>query len=256
MRNVKSARLDEMEQYVLTQGTVTMAALCGHFGISVNTARRDIAHVLARGTVEKVYGGVRARRSEQLTAFAIRAQVRLASKTRIAMEAAAHIEDGDFVFVDSGSTAMHIPQYIPQGYRVTILTYNLQCINLALAHPGIQVLALPGQLQRDTNSMTGMETITSLRKYHIRKAFMAASALSLSHGVMNSSSLEYEIKRNALGQSDQKYLLVDQEKFDRTAMLTYARVEDFTCLVTDSMPDEAYLRFCREHGIDIAVSIP
>lgn len=253
---MKSARLDEMEQYVLNQGTASMADLCTRFGISVNTARRDIVHVLERGTVEKVYGGVRARRSEHLTAFAIRAQQRLSSKLRVAMEAAAQIEDGDFVFIDSGSTTMHIPQYIPQAYHVTVLTYSLQCINLALAHPGIQLLVLPGQLQRETNSMTGMETITSLRKYHIRKAFMAASALSLSNGVMNSSSLEYEIKRNALGQSDQKYLLVDHEKFDRTAMLTYARIEDFSSLVTDHLPSNTYRSFCREHGIDIKVSTP
>lgn len=250
---MNSARLDEMEQYVLGQGTVSMAGLCGRFGISVNTARRDIARMLQRGTVEKVYGGVRARHSEQLTAFAIRAQANLAAKTRIAMAAAARVEDGDFIFVDSGSTTMHLARYIPQGYRVTLLTYSLQCINNALAHPGIQVLALPGQLQRETSSMTGMETLTSLRKYHIRKAFMAASAVSLTDGVMNSSPLEYEIKRNALAQSDAKYLLVNHDKFDRTAMLTYARAEDFTALVTEAMPAEAYRRFCREHGVEIIV---
>lgn len=230
-----------------------MEALCDYFDISVNTVRRDIVRLLERGTVEKVYGGVKARRSEQLTAFDVRSQAHSQPKMRIAQCAASQIEDGDFVFVDSGTTTMFLPLYIPQQYRVTIVTYNLQCVNYAIAHPGINVLALPGQLQRETHSMTGMETIMSLRKYHIRKAFMAASALSISHGIMNSSSLEYEIKRNAIQQSDRNYLLVNAEKFDRTAMLMYAKLEDFSCIVTDRMPADAYRAFCREHGMEISV---
>lgn len=254
MSILKTVRLDEMEQYILYQGTVSMQGLCGHFQISVNTARRDIARLLERGTVEKVYGGVRARRSEQLTAFDVRSLARSQDKLRIVKCAAGKIEDGDFLFVDSGTTTMYLAQFIPQQYRVTILTHNLQCVNLALPHPGINLMVLPGQLQRETHSMTGMETITSLRKYHIGKAFMAASALSLSNGVMNSSSLEYEIKRNALQQSDQRYLLVDQEKFEKTAMLTYAKIEEFTGLVTDQVPGKAYQDFCRAHGVAIEVS--
>lgn len=250
---MKVVRLDEMEQYVLHHGTVSMTGLCDHFQVSMNTVRRDIVRLLERGTVEKVYGGVSARRSEQLTSFDTRAIARSQSKERVAEKAASFIEDGDIIFVDSGTTTMHIVEHIPPSVNVTVLTYNLQCINLSKACPNLNVLVLPGQFQRETNSFTGMETIMSLRKYHIKKAFMAASALSIANGVMNSSSLEYEIKRDALKQSERTYLLVDSAKFDRTAMLTYAQMKDFSCIVTDAPPPETYLRYCEEKGIALAV---
>lgn len=250
---MKVVRLDEMEQYILHHGTVSMAGLCDHFDVSMNTVRRDIVRLLERGTVEKVYGGVSARRSEQLTSFDVRTVSRSQSKMRIGEKAASFVEDGDIIFIDSGTTTMYVVQHIAQCKNVTILTNNLQCINMAMPYPNINVLILPGQLQRETNSFTGMDTITSLHNYHIKKAFMAASAISLTNGVTNSSSLEYEIKRIALQQSEKKYLLVDNGKFDRTAMLTYAQLSDFTCLVTDVPPPEVYRRACEKAAVGLAV---
>lgn len=248
---MKAIRLDEMEQFILQQGTVSMQVLCGQFGVSMNTVRRDIARLIERGTVEKVYGGVSARSSEQLTAFDVRSMARSQQKMDIARRAAALVEDGDFLFIDSGTTVMYLTQYIPAGCRVTVLTHNLQCVHLSLPYPNVNLLVLPGQLQRETYSLTGIETLSSLRKYHIRKVFMAASAVSLAHGVMNSSSFEYEIKRDALKQSDERILLVDAEKFDRTAMLTYAKLSDFSTLVTDREPPENYRTYCAEHRVKI-----
>ena len=55
---MKRDRIQEMERYITQRGTATMEELRTRFDISMNTVRRDVAELCARGTVTKVYGGV------------------------------------------------------------------------------------------------------------------------------------------------------------------------------------------------------
>ena len=69
---MRSIRLEEIEQFICQRGFVPMDELCAHFGVSMNTIRRDITELLSRGAVEKVYGGVSAKRGGVLTPYPVR----------------------------------------------------------------------------------------------------------------------------------------------------------------------------------------
>ena len=56
-------RISEMEDYILQHRTVSLTELASHFSISLNTVRRDVRELIARGKVSKVYGGVSATES-------------------------------------------------------------------------------------------------------------------------------------------------------------------------------------------------
>lgn len=55
---MRADRLNAMEQYILGKENVSLDELTNQFGISMNTVRRDIAELLNRGNIRKVYGGV------------------------------------------------------------------------------------------------------------------------------------------------------------------------------------------------------
>ena len=190
---MKNIRLDLMEQYIIQKDTVSMEDLQQHFDTSINTIRRDVALLIKKGTIEKVYGGVCARKNEQLTPFDVRTIKHPEAKMRIGRRAAALIEDGDTIFLDSGTTTLHIIQSLADKQNVTIITHNLHAIMAAMPYPNLAVIILPGQLLRKTSSFTGLETVRSLKAYNIKTAFMAATGLSLAGGVTNSSPLEYEL---------------------------------------------------------------
>ena len=40
---MKITRLETMEKYIMAREKATMTELCDHFGISMNTARTDVA---------------------------------------------------------------------------------------------------------------------------------------------------------------------------------------------------------------------
>ena len=67
---MRSDRLNQMEALILSNGTVTLYDLAKHFDISLNTVRRDVAALIERGHIRKVYGGVSSIDALESQAFA------------------------------------------------------------------------------------------------------------------------------------------------------------------------------------------
>lgn len=248
---MKASRILSMEQLILQRGSVSMEELCEHFDVSMNTVRRDVAELLRRGTAEKVYGGVCARRSEHsLTPYEVRRISSEEAKIAVGRRAAELVHDGDVIYIDSGTTTLQMIDFLADRKDITIITNNLEAIIRCLPHENITVIALPGQLRRKTNSLTGSETVSSIRRYNIRTAFLAATGIS-THGVTNSSSLEYEIKKAATEIAQEAVLLVDANKFGVTGLMTFAPVNAFDAVVTDKPPAEEYRALLSSAGAEL-----
>lgn len=252
--HMKADRIQEMERYIIQRGTASMEELRGHFDISMNTVRRDVAELLARGTVIKVYGGVCARPTDQtLTPYEVRRRGSEGAKAAIGSKAAELVRDGDVIFVDSGTTTLQMIDHLAHRRDVTIITNNIEAIVRALPHESITIIALPGQVRRKTHSLTGEDAVRYLRRFNIRTAFIAATGVS-DHGVTNSSPMEYEIKKCAVESADRTVLLIAEAKFGVTGLMTFAQLSDFDALVTDVQPEAAVCRRLEEEGVELIVA--
>ena len=58
--------------------------------------------------MEKVYGGVRAVRKQEVPLFTHRMELHTQEKKRIARYAQKLVRDGDILYIDAGTTAMHL----------------------------------------------------------------------------------------------------------------------------------------------------
>ena len=250
---MKASRIPDMERYILQRDTVSMEELQRRFGVSANTVRRDISELIARGSVEKVYGGVRARHPAQaMTPYDIRRNANEAVKRRIGEAAARLVADGDVIFIDSGTTTLQVIDCLADRQDVTVITHNVEAVVRALPHENLHVIVLPGILRRPTNSLTGSDSVKALRRYNIRSAFIGARGV-LVHGPTSSSSQEFDIKQAAVELSEQAFLLADRTKFGVSGMMTFAALDDFDAVVTDDWPDEPYLDLLREKNIRIVL---
>lgn len=205
---------------------------------------------MAEGKIQKIYGGVCIKENTgRLVPFTQRSAKNPSAKESIAYHAAQLVKDSDTIFLDSGTTTLNIIKHLRDRKNVTIITYNVYAIFEALTMDNLRIISLPGQLNRETCSFVGNAAIKALDNFNIDKAFMAATGLSIQTQVSNSSMSESEIKTRAMQKSLKNYLLLDSSKFDRVSMNTYAQIADFTCILTESPPPQAYLEYFQEHGI-------
>jgi len=248
---MKTFRLREMENYILERDTVSMEELRKKFNISMNTVRMDVAQLVDKGAVKKVYGGVCSNEKSNLVPFEERQLKNSNKKMAIGKLASSLVQDGDIIYIDSGTTAMCLVEYLRDTKDVTILTNSVNVINRGIPLPNLNIICLSGTLERKTNSFISADTAGILEKYNINKAFMASTGITEDGAVTNSSPLEFEIKKAAIANSKEVYLMIDSDKYGKSALLTYATVLEFDMVVTDHAADPELIELCNKNEVKI-----
>ena len=250
---MKTHRIKNVEEYILKNESVSLDKLCDVFKVSKNTIRRDIKELLEKGKIKKIYGGVTINQ-KKLVPFEERNIKNHAEKKAAAGIAAEYINDGDIIFIDSGTTTMWLIDYLKNMNNITILTNNLSAIVSALPYPNLNIISLGGTLKRKTNSFVGNSTSLVLKDYNISKAFMAATGISIARGATNSSVEEYELKKLIVEKSDEIFLLVDSSKFDAISLMTFSPLENLDYIITDKTPPKKYTDFFKKNKINLLIA--
>ncbi len=249
---MRTIRITEIENYIYEKKNVSLDELMEKFSVSKNTIRRDIDYIVKNTSIIKTYGGVTVpnKGENTLSSYTQRSNVNSEQKLNIAMLAGDEIEDGDTIYIDSGTTTTKIIDYI-ENKRVTIITNNLNILISAVKYPSISVISLPGELLRDTLSLVGPLSIEFLSQFNISKSFMSTTGFSIDKGVTNSSPLESGIKEMAISKSGKIYLMADMSKYNYTALMTYSTLKDIDVLLTNGAIPKELSDFCDKNDIVI-----
>ena len=248
---MRSKRISDIEDYIYENKTVTLDQLCRVFDVSKNTIRRDLKEIISDGNFKKIYGGVTVKDNKDLLPFSERNINNLDAKRKIAEKAADLVEDSDVIFIDSGTTTIHMIDYIKEKKNLTVITNNLEVMIRVIPYENIKLISLSGELDRNTLSFTGDTASLVLKSYNISKAFMASAGVSVNGGVTNSSTKEYDIKSTAVKRSNKVYLLTSEDKFNLVAIMTYCTLDKLSGIVTDGMPPQDVKEYMDEHEIEM-----
>jgi DeoR family myo-inositol catabolism operon transcriptional repressor len=249
--SMRSKRISDIEDYIYENKTVTLDQLCRVFDVSKNTVRRDLKEIISGGNFKKIYGGITVKDSKDLPPFSERNISNLDAKKRIAARAAELVEDSDVIFIDSGTTTIHMIDYIKNRKNLTVITSNLEVMIRVIPYENIKLITLSGELDRNTLSFTGDTASAVLKSYNISKAFMASAGLSVDGGVTNSSTKEYDIKCTAVKRSNSVYLLAGKDKYNVVAIMTYCALDKLTGLIADEPPPQDIADYMEEHEIGL-----
>lgn len=251
---MRDSRREQMATFIAQKHTATMTELCQAFQVSINTVRADVAYLVQTGAVEKVYGGVRSMIHQEVPLFTQRTGLHTDEKNRIARQAEQCIADQDILYIDAGTTTMHLLNHLAPSKHITILTGNLHLVSQAYNMPNVNLIILPGSMNRRTNSVTDVSALEFLGRYHFTKAFMGVSSIS-SDGALNVSSyMEYELKRAAVHQCQHAYLLADSSKFGGTGLMSYGALSDIEEIITDEHCPQQIRTLCAEQNIRLTIA--
>lgn len=206
--------------------------------ISSSTLRRDLKELEKNRKIESLPGGAVKKRST-IGEIPISTKNTLQSdkKEKIAKIAAKLIEDGDTIYVDSGSTCTAILRYII-GKRITIYTTNTDIVSLK-EDVRAEIFLLGGKYNPITSSLNGPFTDNLLRDLYFNKAFLGANGIDEKLGVTTPTIEETTKKRAVKSHSDQVYLVCDSTKFHK---LSNVKAFDLNDVVIISDNDDVKIR--------------
>ena len=113
---INSQRKKEIIEYLSDTDYRTLKDIAEKFGISMNTARRDINELADENLVKKFYGGVSLAKKKD-SSFQSRIASHIEEKQRIARYAAALVNDNDLLYIDSGSTTSLLTDYLHRDFQ-------------------------------------------------------------------------------------------------------------------------------------------
>lgn len=234
-----SERQAAILERIEANGFVTLDTLAETFGISMQTARRDVIALNAAGLVERFHGGagLRPQPVPRRLDHAEKRLIAIEGKRRIAEAAARLVSPGDHLFLDVGTTAEAVATVLAAGPPVTVVTNNLHAAGLfdPAQH---RVRVLPGWVVGPDGSIAGAETCAALDRLRLDIAFIGCSAVDPEGAAMDFDPDKIAVKRAAMAVSIRSVLIAGQEKFGRTAREVIAPVARFACLLTDGVEPE------------------
>ena len=226
---------------VNTNKIVTLGELCEALGASESTVRRDLTSLAQRGLLVKVHGGaisVSDRFSLKEQDVEEKSKLFTEEKAAIARFAASLIDEGDFVFIDAGTTTEKMIDFIPDK-NVTFVT-NAFVHAKKLAQRGFKVFIPAGEIKLATEAIVGAECVSSLQSYNFTKSFLGANGISVSGGASTPDCNEASVKSAVIQNSKTAYVLADHSKFDQITSVTFAKLNRVK-LITDKLEDKKYL---------------
>ncbi|MGE5603682.1 MAG: DeoR/GlpR family DNA-binding transcription regulator [Nitrososphaerales archaeon] len=223
---------------------VTLAELSVLFETSEMTIRRDLDVLAGRGACQRIRGGAMALRRPENRNYAYpsyfyREQVQAREKLAIARAAVAFIRSGDTVAVDSGTTMTMLAESIRNLEGVTVISNSFQVLERLHNAPGVVAISPGGILAiEDTGmgeiSFAGPMTVSALRSFRPRRAFISASGVQLESGIFNAGLFQAEIKRTLIDIAAEAILVVDSSKFGRANGVLVATFDRFSTVITDT----------------------
>ena len=247
---MKEKRLEEMEAFIGERNTVKMNELAEHFGMSMSTLRRDLDKLASENKIVKSYGSVSLTRPS-VSFLHSQNTIHMQEKKKIASFAARLIDNGDIIFIDSGSTCGLITDFIPDDFHVTIITNNLDVIIRGMRKETLDIYSIPGKLNRKNNSFSYMQDCNPYKDYNIGKIFVSCAGIDIEYGISHNEVSERTIKKYAIERTTNRILLADSTKFGHIAPLHVCEIKAFSILCTNEQPPEAYIDYCLQNRVQL-----
>ena len=249
----ESFRTEQILRMARQDGSVTTDRIASAFGVTVQTARRDLTRLCAAGQLVRVHGGAVLPLRTGHIDRPRRRELQTQAKLAIARKAAAQIPDGASVFLDIGTTLEAVAEIIAARTGLMIITNNLHVANRLSETPDIDVIVAGGTLRPSDGGLVGEVTAGFMRQFRPDIALMGASALSLDGDALDHDFREVCVAQAVIGLARRTLLLADSSKFERHAPVRIGRIADFDAFVTDLAPPAPVARACESTGCEILV---
>jgi DeoR/GlpR family transcriptional regulator of sugar metabolism len=243
--------LDWMQE----EGSARVRDLSEAFSVSEATVRQDLERLEAEGHIVREHGGAFLKSvPQQVRALALHHLVNMEVKARIGSFAAALVNDGETIILDSGSTTTEVAKFVMARENLNVITNALNIALILGAQPSFSVHVTGGQFKAPTLSLSGEKAADFFSGIYAEKLFLAAAAVSLDAGLTYPSVADLYVKKAMIEAATHTYLVVDSTKIGKKAFSSLGGIELIDTLITDEGITPADQSAFEKAGVDVLIA--
>ena len=215
-------------------GRVVSADVAARLHVSIDTVRRDLAELEALGALKRVHGGA-VRPVPGPRRFAERlARDDDEPKQTVAGLAAGLVPRHGLVVFAGGTTVLSLAQHLPRDLEATIVTSSPDVAVALRDHPAVEVDLLGGRLHRDSQTVTGPDTVAQLQSLRPDACVVSGCGVDPDVGVTFRERDEALVVRTMIERSARTIILAAAAKLGAASPYVVAPATSIDVLVTDA----------------------
>ena len=248
-------RLEKIKEYIAKNGTASIVELGNLFQVSEGTIRRDIDKLADAGSVIRLHGGASWPETPRLEPpIYQRGNVNAEQKQRIGRRASELIQEGETVFLGSGSTVLELARNLRTRKNLTVITNSLPIVNALSDCPDINVIMTGGLLRHSELSLIGHFVEKSLSDLRADKVVIGIHGIHLEHGLTNDFLPEAMSDRAIIRFSRTVIILADSTKLGKVKSSFVADLRVVSQIVTDDGASPEYVAALNRMGIPVTIA--
>lgn len=235
MAGRRSERLDVLANALAQRGVLRLREAAAVLGVSEMTVRRDVAahvdrfaylggHIVSAPDIAATSGYVLDREVDS----------HARAKAAACAAAATLIGDDETIFIDCGSTLIHLAAQIPDDLHVTAICYSLNIAEILSRKPNVRMILIGGVYHPASASFASVDGLDALGRVGINKAFISAGGVDVERGVSCSQFHEVPVKQKAMAGATERHLVVDTSKLGKVRPAYFATIDEFDGLITET----------------------
>ncbi len=218
------------------EGRVSVTQLSQSLGATTVTIRNDLAALERDGYLMRMQGGaVQIPRSVEGAVSAIGRKIRNeAEKRAIARKVAECIQDGDSLFINSGTTTSCIAAALEARTCLNVVTNSLEVATIMGKKPAHSVILLGGEINAQHGFTYGVNTQEQISRYKAGWAIICVDGISVKGGITTCYAEEAIINRMMLGNANRIMIVADHTKLGMAGFTRLCECMPQITLVTDA----------------------
>lgn len=244
----------QRKEFVMSQvfekGHVLVKDLAGQMGVSEATVRRDLRVLADERKLELVYGGATLTRNSDYS-FRSKGMRNIEAKRIVGRLAVDLINDGDQIFIDSGTTCFEMAPFLKRKRGLSVIVSSSRLAIELSDNTDLSIITLGGQYRPDRMDSVGPLATAALDQLRGYIAFIGSDGLSMEFGITAIDIESAHLHRLAVRNAREAILLVDHSKFLSPSLFKIVDWDAISRLVTNQRPLPEWMEFLDSRGIEV-----
>lgn len=241
---IQEERLVQIKKMLKKEHQVSTKEIAKKFGVSFDTARRDVIHLATTGQAVRIHGGMMEISQNDVPDFLARNQVQSPVKLKMAKMAKRFIHPSQCDFIGPSTTLKQLCPML-NGMDIQVVTNSIDNALSLLTSEFPSVRLLGGVINKQQRYIYSEAALETIRRIRFNTAFIGGSKID-ADGVYTSSMADAEIVRATASRAKQIVLVAEKYKFTNHSTSPYMSIplNKVDILITDApLSDEVKQHF-------------
>ena len=248
-------RHQKISDTIKANGKITIAEITSKYGISDESARRDLRLLEQKGICKRTHGG-----AISIGQVSVRPPVDrnfdnmpiFDNYREISRVAAGKIRENDTVYLTGGSFGHIMVSFLPRDIHYTVVVNSVDIGKELRSFENIDVYIAGGKM-RQSGSLVDSLANEFVSRLHFDLCFITGAGLTAEFGLSNGTDETATFQRTVIKNSRSRCLVIPSSKIGVDSFIKVCDVDAFDSIITDWDCVEDQIAAIEERGVEITV---